>query len=70
MPKSYNTNIQKLLRLTREMMSLADEGDISRVDRSCGVLYGTLRDTAYKLRELAEQEKSIHQKTGVWDISE
>jgi len=52
------------------MMSLADEGDTSRQDRSCGVLYGTLRDSAYKLRVLAEQEKLLHQKSGTWDLNE
>jgi len=68
--KQFNTNIQRLLRLTRDMMSLADEGDTSRQDRSCGVLYGTLRDSAYKLRVLAEQEKLLHQKSGTWDLNE
>jgi hypothetical protein len=68
--KSYNLNIIKVLRLTRDMMLLADQGDTCRPDRSCGVLYGTLRDTAYKLRELAEQERVLHQQTGVWDIED
>jgi len=68
--KIYNTNIQKVLKLTRDMMVLADEGDSSRQDRSCGVLYGTLRDTAYKVRDLAQREKSIHIESGLWDIEE
>jgi hypothetical protein len=68
--KTYNHNIVKVLRLTRDMMLLADQGDSSRPDRSCGVLYGTLRDSAYKLRELAQAEKNQHQEQGVWDIQE
>jgi hypothetical protein len=52
------------------MMVLADEGDSVRRDRSCGVLYGTLRDTAYKLRDLAEKEKNFHRENGLWDIEE
>jgi len=68
--KAFNTNIVKVLRLTRDMMLLADQGDTSRPDRSCGVLYGTLRDSAYKIRELAEQEKILHQGSGLWDIEE
>ncbi|TKJ37278.1 hypothetical protein CEE37_14315 [candidate division LCP-89 bacterium B3_LCP] len=70
MSKSFNTNIVKVLRLTREMMLLADQGDNNRRDKSCGVLYGTLRDAAYKLRQLAENERTQHQQDGVWDIDE
>ncbi len=70
MPKAYNANIIKVLRLTREMMLLADLGDSIRPDRSCGVLFGTLRDSAYKLRDLAQHEKSLHQDQGVWDVQE
>ena len=51
-------------------MLLADRGDERRRDISCGVLYGTLRDTAYKLRHLAEQEVRLHKETGLWDIEE
>ncbi|HHE46760.1 MAG TPA: hypothetical protein ENL08_03530 [Bacteroidetes bacterium] len=67
MLKPYNTNITKVLRLTREMIILADEGDNNRQDKSCGVLYGMLRDSAYKLRNLAEREKDIHKQNGLWD---
>lgn len=67
MAKPFNSNIQKVLRITRDMMVLADEGDSVRQDRSCGVLYGTLRDSAYKLRELAEKERDLHRKNGIWD---
>ena len=62
-----NKNIIKVLRLSRDMMLLADRGDENRQDRSCGVLYGTLRDSAYKLRSLAEQEIDIHKDAGLWD---
>lgn len=70
MSKTFNINILKVLRLTRDMMVLADQGDSNRQDRSCGVLYGTLRDAAYKLRRLAEEEKQTHQDNGIWDIEE
>jgi hypothetical protein len=65
-----NKNIIKVLRLSRDMMLLADRGDENREDRSCGVLYGTLRDSAYKLRSLAEQEIDIHKDAGLWDPDE
>lgn len=63
-----NSNIIKVLRLTREMIILADEGDRYRRDKSCGVLYGILRDYAYKLKDLAEKEKSMHIRSGLWDV--
>lgn len=65
--KPYNKNIVRVLRLTREMIILADEGDNNRKDKTCGVLYGVLRDSAYKLRNLAEQEKDIHIKNNLWE---
>ncbi|MBL7190362.1 hypothetical protein ISS30_01605 [bacterium] len=52
------------------MMVLADLGDSHRCDKSCGILYGTLRDTAYKLRSLAEKEKELHIEQDIWDITE
>ena len=70
MTKPCNKNIIKVLRLSRDMMLLADKGDECRQDRSCGVLYGTLRDSAYKLRSLAEQEIDLHKDTGLWDVDE
>jgi hypothetical protein len=39
---------------------LADEGDANREDNGCGVLYGLVRDCAYKIRRLAEAEKEVH----------
>ncbi len=51
-------------------MLLADRGDETRDDPSCGVLYGTLRDAAYKLRHLAEEEIQVHKSAGHWDVKE
>lgn len=68
--RPYNRNIIRVLRLSRDMMVLADRGDETRQDTSCGVLYGTLRDTAYKLRHMAEQEIQAHKESGLWDLKE
>ena len=70
MARPSNLNIVKVIRLSRDMMLLADLGDQSRRDGSCGVLYGTLRDSAYKLRQLAEQEIERHKEQGTWDVKE
>lgn len=53
-------NLLRLLRLTREMLALANQGDGQRQDPSCGVIYGLLRDSAYKLGSLARQESERH----------
>ncbi|MCD4654327.1 hypothetical protein K8T06_10390 [bacterium] len=67
MVSPVNENLLKLVRLTREMLALADEGDRDRDDDSCGIVYGILRDSAYRLRKLAETECDKHKLAGKWD---
>ncbi len=64
--KPCDRNIKRTIHLTQEMMELADQGDADREDTGCGVLYGVLRDSAYKIRQLAEKEKGRHQAKGWW----
>jgi len=61
-----NHNIRKTLNLVDEMIRVADKGDIEREDNGCGILYGVLRDSAYKVKKLAEQEKENHILKGWW----
>jgi hypothetical protein len=70
MGEPFNQNLIRTIRLTREMLALADEGDRDRDDDSCGVVYGILRDAAYHIRKLAEQECEKHKKAGKWDADE
>ncbi len=58
--------IKKTLDIVNEMLYLADEGDAAREDTSCGVLYGILRDSAYRIRQLAAAEKEAHIRKGWW----
>ena len=64
--KPCDANIQKTLELVSAMIRLANQGDADREDVGCGVLYGVLRDSAYKVKKLAEEEKKRHQKKGWW----
>ncbi len=64
--KPCDRNIRLTLQLTQEMIRLADQGDVDREDTGCGVLYGVLRDAAFKIRQLAEKEKGRHQAKGWW----
>ncbi len=67
MSKEDNISLLRTLELTRKMKAVADYGDRVRNDSSCGVIYGILRDTAYKLQNLIESEIETHRKLGTWD---
>ena len=58
--------IKKTFRLVEEMLHLSDEGDGVREDDGCGILYGVLRDSAYRIKKLAEGEKEAHIRKGWW----
>ncbi len=64
--KPCDNNIKKTLVLVDNMIKVADKGDIEREDVGCGILYGVLRDSAYKLKKLAVKEKEKHIKKGWW----
>jgi hypothetical protein len=64
--KACNEIIKETLSLADLMLSLSDKGDLVREDDSCGILYGVLRDTAYKIRKMAEAEKEAHIRKGQW----
>jgi hypothetical protein len=64
MSKDIDLHIIKVLKLTSQMIELANQGDQDRCDPTCGTLFGVLRDSAYKLRNLAEREIEIHRKRG------
>jgi hypothetical protein len=64
--KACNQNILRTLELVERMNEVADEGDEAREDVGCGVLYGILRDSAYKIKKVAEAERESHRKKGWW----
>jgi hypothetical protein len=64
--KPCDQHIVCTIALAREMIRLADQGDTDREDTGCGILYGILRDSAYKIWRLAEEEKKRHQAKGWW----
>jgi len=64
--KKCDKSIKETIELTRKMLDLADEGDSIREDTGCGVLYGVVRDSAFKIRKLAEAEREAHIKKGWW----
>ncbi len=58
--KACDRNINKTIALANDMIELADRGDADREDVGCGILYGVLRDSAFKLKKLAETERRNH----------
>ena len=64
--KQCNEVIEETISLTDVMLALSDKGDMVREDDGCGILYGVLRDAAYKIRKTAEAEKEVHIKKGQW----
>jgi hypothetical protein len=56
--------------MARELLALADAGDADRTDDGCGVLYGIVRDCAYKMRAQAGREQEAHKARGIWDEHE
>jgi hypothetical protein len=64
--KACDENITKTLKLAERMIRLADQGDNDREDTGCGILYGVLRDSAYKIKQLAEKERKKHVDKGWW----
>jgi hypothetical protein len=66
MQKSCDENIKITLKLANKMICLAEEGKEDIVDNGCGILYGVLLDSAYKIRKIAEIEKETHIKKGWW----
>jgi hypothetical protein len=65
--KPCNDHIRKTIKLTIEMIEISDNGESDREDTGCGILYSILRDCAYRIRKLAEDEKQAHIKKGWWN---
>lgn len=64
--KACDESVKKTIELARRMLDLADEGDAAREDTGCGVLYGVVRDSAFRIKQLAEEEREAHKKKGWW----
>ena len=64
--KACDSNIKETLTLVRRMIELAEKGDLEREDNGCGILYGILRDAAYKIKQVAEMAREAHIKKGWW----
>ncbi len=62
-----NEHIREALELARQLIVLADEGDLDSEDDGCRVLYGVVRDCAYTIRAQASREREVHRSAGEWN---
>lgn len=53
-------NLRLIQELVEEMINLAEKGEADRDDVGCGILYGILLDSAYRLKKLADDEVVAH----------
>ncbi len=67
--KKCDINIARTIKLARQMIQLAQDGDEYREDPGCGVLYGILLDSGYKILGIAQKEKQNHIDKGLWKKS-
>ena len=68
--KQCDINVARTIELARQMIELAQIGYEQREDDNCGILYGILLDSGYRILNLAEKEKHAHQRKGWWNDSE
>lgn len=67
--KKCDINIARTIDLANEMIKLAQDGYDQREDPGCGVLYGIMLDSGYRLLDLAQKEKAKHIQKGWWHNS-
>ncbi len=65
--KQCDKNIARTIELAQEMIALAQIGYEQHEDPSCGVLYGILLDSGYRILDLAQKEKHAHVQKGWWN---
>ena len=65
--KPCNSNLIKVMDISRDLLSIAEKGDADRDDDGCGVLYGLVRDSGYNLIRHTLNEIEKHKKSGKWE---
>jgi hypothetical protein len=70
MKQTCNTHLHKALDLVKQMIILADEGESVCSDNGCAVLFGIIRDCAYRIRMETEREMDVHLSKGIWKHEE
>jgi hypothetical protein len=64
--KRCDKNIARTIDMAKEMIDMAHHGYDDHEDPGCGVLYGILLDSGYRILDLALKEKQAHIDKGWW----
>lgn len=59
--------IRKTLDMVKKMIILADQGEAGCCEYSSTVLFGVVRDCAYKIKARAEEERDRLKMMGNWE---
>lgn len=60
MNHACNNNISKALEIAKALMDTANKAEAASGDDGCRILFGVMRDCAYKIRKQAECEYEAH----------
>jgi hypothetical protein len=66
--KPCDLHLQESLALAERMITLSFIGDAERDDNGCGVIYGVMRDTGFRLKEMVTREIATHQRKSVGKV--
>ncbi len=55
-----HNNIVKALKIAEALMETANKGEATSSDDSCRILFGVIRDCAYKILKQAERQRQVH----------
>lgn len=58
--------LRRAVGIAKDMKVLADEGEQQAPDNGCAVLFGVIRDCAYRIQGRAEDEEEVHRTMGNW----
>ena len=56
----YNKHILRALETAKTLMDIANKAEAASDDDGCRILFGVMRDCAYKIRKQAECEYEAH----------
>ncbi len=60
--KPCDLHLRETLDLANRMIELSYRGDEDREDDSCGILYGVMRDSGFRLKDLVTREIANHER--------
>lgn len=60
MSNNPDAQIRSIIELADRMIVISEQGFVSCDDDGCLLLNGMVRESAYRLRDAAEQERKVH----------